>query len=64
VPGPFTHFDVAPTLLEAVGLPGARFAFGQSLLAHPQGLAVARSLTEEDFAPFTIEALTEVAWRR
>ncbi|MCU0854740.1 MAG: sulfatase-like hydrolase/transferase [Rhodobacteraceae bacterium] len=60
VAGPFTHFDVAPTLLEAVGLPGARFAFGQSLLSHDQGLAVERNLTEEDFAPFTIEALTEV----
>jgi arylsulfatase A-like enzyme len=64
VPGPFTHFDVAPTLLEAAGLPGARFAFGHSLLAHDRGLAIARNLTAEDFAPFTIEALTEVAWRR
>jgi phosphoglycerol transferase len=57
--GPATHFDVAPTLLEAVGLPGAHFAFGQSLLSHAQGLAGERRLTEEDFAPFTIEALTD-----
>jgi phosphoglycerol transferase MdoB-like AlkP superfamily enzyme len=56
--GPATHFDIAPTLLEAVGLPGARFAFGHSLLSHPQGLAEERQLTEEDFRPFTIEALT------
>lgn len=61
VPGPFTHFDVAPTLLEAAGLPGARFAFGHSLLAHDRGLAIARNLTAEDFAPFTIEALTRVS---
>jgi hypothetical protein len=54
-----THFDVAPTLLEAVGLPGARFPFGQSLLSHAQGLAAERMLTAEDFTPFTIEALTE-----
>lgn len=57
--GPVTHFDVAPTLLEAVGLPGARFAFGHSLLSNEQGLAEERQLTEADFEPFTIEALTE-----
>jgi phosphoglycerol transferase MdoB-like AlkP superfamily enzyme len=62
-PGPFTHFDVAPTLLEAAGLPGARFAFGHSLLAHDRGLAIERNLTAEDFEPFTIEALTEVSYR-
>jgi phosphoglycerol transferase MdoB-like AlkP superfamily enzyme len=59
IPGPFTHFDIAPTLLEAVGIPGARFAFGQSLLSHDRGFALERNLTEEDFAPFTIEALTD-----
>jgi phosphoglycerol transferase len=58
--GPFTHFDVAPTLLEAVGMPGVRFPFGQSLLSHDEGLAEERNLTAEDFEPFTIEALTEV----
>jgi phosphoglycerol transferase MdoB-like AlkP superfamily enzyme len=57
--GVYTHFDVAPTLLEAVGMPGAWFPFGHSLLSHDEGLAVARRLTEEDFAPFTIEALTD-----
>jgi phosphoglycerol transferase MdoB-like AlkP superfamily enzyme len=56
--GAFTHFDVAPTLLEAVGLPGAWFPFGHSLLSHEEGLAEARNLTGEDFEPFTIEALT------
>jgi phosphoglycerol transferase MdoB-like AlkP superfamily enzyme len=58
--GPFTHFDVAPTLLESVGMPGVRFPFGQSLLSHDEGLAEERNLTAEDFEPFTIEALTEV----
>jgi phosphoglycerol transferase MdoB-like AlkP superfamily enzyme len=58
--GPYTHFDVAPTLLEAVGMPGARFPFGQSLLSHDEGLAEERNLTAEDFEPFTIESLTEV----
>jgi phosphoglycerol transferase MdoB-like AlkP superfamily enzyme len=57
--GVYTHFDVAPTLLEAVGMPGAWFPFGHSLLSHDEGLAVARRLTEEDFEPFTIEALTD-----
>jgi arylsulfatase A-like enzyme len=57
--GVYTHFDVAPTLLEAVGMPGAWFPFGHSLLSHEAGLAVERRLTEEDFAPFTIEALTD-----
>jgi phosphoglycerol transferase len=56
--GAFTHFDVAPTLLEAVGLPGAWFPFGHSLLSHDVGLAAARNLTDEDFEPFTIEALS------
>jgi phosphoglycerol transferase len=60
-PGVFTHFDVAPTLLEAVGMPGAWFPFGQSLLSHDAGLAVERRLTEADFEPFTIEALTDEA---
>ncbi len=57
--GVYTHFDVAPTLLEAVGMPGAWFPFGHSLLSHDEGLAVERQLTEEDFEPFKIEALTD-----
>jgi hypothetical protein len=57
--GVYTHFDVAPTLLEAVGMPGAWFPFGHSLLSHAEGLAVERRLTEADFEPFTIEALTD-----
>ena len=57
--GVFTHFDVAPTLLEAAGMPGAWFPFGQSLLSHAEGLAVERRLTQMDFEPFRVEALTE-----
>ena len=57
--GVYTHFDVAPTLLEVAGMPGAWFPFGQSLLSHEEGLAVERRLTELDFQPFTIEALRE-----
>ncbi len=56
--GPASHFDVAPTLLEAIGMRGAEFAFGQSLLSHPEGRVSERNLTENDFRPFTVEALT------
>ena len=55
--GVYTHFDVAPTLLEAAGMPRAWFPFGQSLLSHEEGLAVERRLTQMDFEPFTVEAL-------
>ena len=56
--GSATHFDIAPTLLEAVGFSNSQFAFGQSLLTHDMGRAFERNLTKEDFLPFTVEALT------
>lgn len=57
--GAATHFDIAPTLLEALGFSQAQFAFGQSLLSHSQGRAFERNLSEADFQPFKIERLTE-----
>jgi phosphoglycerol transferase len=56
--GQATHFDIAPTLLEAVGVAGAEFAFGQSLLSHAQGRAPERKLSAEDFSGFKVEALS------
>lgn len=55
--GPGTHFDVAPTLLDAVGITGAKFAFGQSLLSNSEGFAPSRNLTAQDFNSFSVESL-------
>jgi phosphoglycerol transferase MdoB-like AlkP superfamily enzyme len=55
--GAASHFDVAPTLLEAVGLTHAQFPFGQSLLSNASGLVIERELTEADFLGFKVETL-------
>ena len=55
--GSSTHFDIAPTLLEAIGITDAQFAFGHSLLSEPEGKAFVRGLTVTDFQGFKIEGL-------
>lgn len=57
--GAAAHFDVAPTLLDALGFSDTEFAFGQSLLSHDLGRAFERNLSEGDFEAFKIERLTE-----
>ena len=57
--GPASHFDVAPTLMEAVGFGEVEFAFGQSLLLNELGRVFEKNLTEADFETFKIEQLTE-----
>ena len=56
---PATHFDVAPTLLDAVGMENTKFAFGHSLLYHEKGLVFDRNLSEADLQPFIVEALVD-----
>ena len=55
--GPATHFDIAPTLLDAVGLADAAVPFGHSLLRNEAGRVFERNLTEDDFQGFKIETL-------
>lgn len=55
--GAATHFDIAPTMLDALGFSGAQFAFGHSLLSHDEGRVFERRLSERDLQPFTIEQL-------
>lgn len=57
ISGPATHFDVAPTLLDAVGISDATVPFGHSLLQYDAGRVFERNLTEEDFQGFKIETL-------
>lgn len=59
--GSSTHFDIAPTLLEAVGISETSFAFGHSLLSEQEGKAFLRGLTEADFQGFRIEQLVNGA---
>ncbi len=52
---PGTHFDVAPTLLEAAGFEGfGDFPMGQSLLSHPQGFVHQEGITREELATFDL----------
>jgi hypothetical protein len=55
--GAATHFDIAPTVLDAAGFSGAEFSFGHSLLANEEGRAFQRALSDSDFESFRIEAL-------
>jgi phosphoglycerol transferase len=55
--GSATHFDVAPTLLDALGRSDASFPFGHSLLQHEAGRVFERQLTDQDFQGFKIEKL-------
>ncbi|MDA7963031.1 sulfatase-like hydrolase/transferase [Ruegeria sp.] len=57
--GPSSHFDVGPTILEAAGMQGVTFTFGQSLLAHPQGFLADRNLGEDDMKSFHVELLVQ-----
>ncbi len=57
--GPSSHFDIAPTLLDAAGLRGFSFAFGHSLLTHDIGRAQQLNLTETDMQTFKVENLLQ-----
>lgn len=51
------HFDIAPTILSSLGVEGAEFAFGHSLLQNREGKAVQNGLNMSDFNAFRIEKL-------
>lgn len=56
---PGTHFDVGPTILDLAGVKNANFAFGHSLVSHPEGKAFTQKLSRDDLAKFRIENLVD-----
>lgn len=56
-----THFDVAPTILDAMGYQPQVMGFGQSLLTNQEGRVFELELTMEDIRSFDIATLNEPA---
>ena len=53
------HFDIAPTILDAIGYQPQVMGFGQSLLANQEGRVFELELTMEDIRSFDIATLSE-----
>jgi len=58
ISAPGTHFDVAPTLLDMVGITGyGEFPFGHSLLHGAEGFVFRQKLSPADFVGFNLRSL-------
>ena len=57
VPALGTHFDIGPTILDALGFANVEMPLGHSLLKHNQGFPQSRGLTEDDIRAFRLETL-------
>jgi len=56
-----THFDIAPTILDAMGYQPQVMGFGQTLLANQEGRVFELELTMDDIDSFDIATLSEPA---
>lgn len=57
--GPGTHFDIGPTILEAVGAGQVEMPFGSSLLSGDQGRVQVLGLEKSDLRAFDLSVITD-----